>query len=228
MTPDTFLGSKLATIAVTLAAIAYVLNQFRKPTRWGGRFFIWVMNLRHSGLTDWGLTQVRIGPQFTILDVGCGGGRTVEKLATQASDCVVCGVDHADGSVAAAWQRNKHLVAAGRVEIQQASVSRLPYPDSRFDLVTAVETHYYWPDLPDDLKEIRRVTKRSGTLLIIAEAYKGSRFGFIDQFAMKALRATLASPDELRVAIVGAGFGNVEVTLHPNGKWICARGVLSS
>ena len=228
MTLDTLLGRKLVTIAVTLAAIAYVLNQFRKPTRWGGRLFIWVMNLSHSGLTDWGLTHVRIETNFSILDVGCGGGRTVEKLAALASEGVVCGVDHADGSVAASWQRNKRLVAAGRVEIQQASVSRLPYPDGRFDLVTAVETHYYWPDLPSDLQEIRRVLKPDGTLLIIAEAYKGSRFGFIEQFAMKALQATLASPDELRAAIVGAGFGEVDVTLHPNGKWICVRAVLSS
>ena len=186
------------------------------------------MNLRHSGLTDWGLTHVRIGSRFTILDVGCGGGRTIEKLAAQASEGVVCGVDHADGSVAASWQRNRRLVASGRVEIQQASVSRLPFPDGRFDLVTAVETHYYWPDLPNDLKEIRRVTKPGGTLLIVAEAYRGSRFGFVDRFAMKALRATLARPDELHTAIVGAGFGDVEVTLHPNGKWICARGALSS
>lgn len=42
-----------------------------------------------------------------------------------------------------------------------------------FDLATAVETHYYWPDLNADMQEVLRVLKPVGTLIIIAEAYKG-------------------------------------------------------
>jgi 2-polyprenyl-3-methyl-5-hydroxy-6-metoxy-1,4-benzoquinol methylase len=38
------------------------------------------MNRRHSRVTDWGLQQVAIREHDTILDVGCGGGRTVAKL----------------------------------------------------------------------------------------------------------------------------------------------------
>ena len=30
----------------------YVLNQVRKPTKWVGRLFLWIMNSSHSGLTD--------------------------------------------------------------------------------------------------------------------------------------------------------------------------------
>jgi hypothetical protein len=37
-----------------LIAAAYSLNQARKPTRWIGRFFVWLMNMSHSGVTDWG------------------------------------------------------------------------------------------------------------------------------------------------------------------------------
>src|ERR1700733_11627423 len=100
----------------------YVLFQVRKPDRWAGRLFTWIMNMSHSGVTDWGLNHVRIEEQFTILDVGCGGGRTIEKLAALASRGMVYGVDYAKGSVAASQGKNAQLIQAGRVEIKQASV----------------------------------------------------------------------------------------------------------
>ena len=45
----------------------YVLNQVRKPTKWVGRLFLWIMNSSHSGVTDWGLKHVRIERDFKIL-----------------------------------------------------------------------------------------------------------------------------------------------------------------
>jgi len=41
-----------------------------------------------------------------------------------------------------------------------------------FDIVTAVETHYYWPNLATNVKEILRVLKPGGTFALIAEAYR--------------------------------------------------------
>jgi ubiquinone/menaquinone biosynthesis C-methylase UbiE len=207
---------------VTLAAVWYLLNQFRRPTRWFGRIVAWTMNHSHSAMTDWGLNHLEIGPQFTILDVGCGGGRTIEKLAAHATDGLVCGIDHAAGSVAASRQRNARLIAAGRVDIRDASVSQLPFPNDRFDLVTAVETHYYWPDLVSDLKEIRRVIRPGGALLILAEHHKGGRLDTLVKVAMKALRATHLSLDEYRALLAEAGYRNVRVASHPNGRWFCA------
>jgi ubiquinone/menaquinone biosynthesis C-methylase UbiE len=209
---------------VTFAAVWYLLNQFRRPTRWFGRIVAWTMNHSHSAMTDWGLAHIEIGPRFTILDVGCGGGRTIEKLAAQATAGLVCAIDHADGSVAASRQRNARLIAAGRVDIRQASVSQLPFPDNRFDLVTAVETHYYWPDLLSDLREIRRVIRPGGALLILAELHKGGRFEPLTKFAMKALRATHLSLDEFRALLVEAGYENIQVASHPSHGWMYARG----
>jgi SAM-dependent methyltransferase len=43
-----------------------------------------------------------------------------------------------------------------------------------FDLVTAVETHCWWPNLPGDMRKIFRVLKPGGTLILIVEVYKGA------------------------------------------------------
>ena len=64
-----------------MSLIDKLLNQCSKPTGWLGRFSLWTMNIRHAKLTDWGLEHVSIKRGDVILDVGCGGGRTVRKLA---------------------------------------------------------------------------------------------------------------------------------------------------
>ena len=53
-------------------------------------------------------------------------------------------------------------------------MSQLPFPDSMFDLVTAVDAHFWWPNLPGDMREVFRVLKPGGTLIFIAEIYKGA------------------------------------------------------
>ncbi len=68
------------------------------------------MNVSHSRVADWGLQHVRIEKDFTILDVGCGGGRTIQKLAALATEGIVYGVDYAKGSVAASRQRFRNEV----------------------------------------------------------------------------------------------------------------------
>ena len=149
-------------------------NQCQKPTGWLGRFTLWRMNASHSKLTDWGLAHISVEKNHTILDIGCGGGRTVNKLAAIATEGKVYGVDYSEESVAATKRTNAGWIEAGRVETRQASVSQLPFPDNNFDLITAVETHYFWPELPADMHEVFRVLKAGGTFILIAEVYKGA------------------------------------------------------
>jgi SAM-dependent methyltransferase len=181
------------------------------------------MNQGHSSMTDWGLKHVAVRNDFTILDVGCGGGRTVEKLAEIATDGMVHGIDYAEGSVAASRTHNRRLIEAGRVAIQKASVSDLPFPDNQFDLVTAVETQYYWPDLLGDMREILRVLKPDARLVVIAETYKGGKYDRLKWPVMWLLRSSHLSVNGHRELFSAAGFTDVEVFEDERG-WICGIG----
>jgi SAM-dependent methyltransferase len=210
---------------ICLAGLAiYLVNQVRKPTKWVGRLFLWTMNLSHSGVTDWGLKHVAIEEGFRILDVGCGGGRTIEKLAALAAKGTVYGVDYAAGSVAASSAKNAQLIQEGRVEIARASVSRLPFAADKFDLVTAVETQYYWPDPVNDMREVLGVLKPGGTLVVIAESYRKGANDWLHGPAMKLVRSANLSVAEQRELFAAAGFEDIRISEERAQGWICGVG----
>jgi ubiquinone/menaquinone biosynthesis C-methylase UbiE len=202
------------------------VNQCSKPTGWLGRFTLWRMNSSHSKLTDWGLEHISIENHYTILDVGCGGGRTVGKLAAMATQGKVYGIDYSDESVAATKRTNARWMGLGRVEVRHGSVSQLPFPEGMFDLVTAVETHFWWPHLPGDMREVFRVMKPGGTLILIAEIYKGANTMAAKLAEKYTSRTgmTLLSVDEHRELFTSAGYWNVQVIEERDKGWICGIG----
>jgi SAM-dependent methyltransferase len=208
--------------AATLGLGVYLIRQVKKPDRFAGRFFARMMNGSHAPLTDWAFTHLEIPPDATVLDVGCGGGRTIEKLAVKAGQ--VYGVDYASGSVASSRAHNKRLIAEGRVHVEQASVSELPFADDRFDLVTAIETQYYWPNLQGDMKEVLRVLKPGGRLMVVAESYKGARNDAVLGPVMNLLGSSRLSLDDHRALFLAAGYEGVEIDEERARGWICVIG----
>ena len=199
------------------------VNQFSKPTGWFGRYTLWRMNSYHSKLTDWGLQHISIEKHNTILDVGCGGGRTVSKLAVIATQGKVYGIDHSDESVAATRKMNARWIDLGRVEVRHSSVSQMPFSDDMFDLVTAVETHYFWPDLPADMREVWRVLKPGGTFIIISEVYKGAKkiVGKPADKYVPPMGLQLLTLDEHHKLFIEAGYQDVQIIEESDKGWIC-------
>lgn len=218
------LAHGILTGVVVIGAVLMLPTLVRKPAGWPGKLSLWLMNRRHSAVTDWGLAHVQIAPAFTMLDVGCGGGRTIDKLAAAAGAGRVSGIDISGQSVAVARKTNARWIAAGRVDIQQAAVSKLPFTDAQFDLVTAVETHYYWPDPVADMREILRVLKPGGRLCLIAEVYKGESLDALLVPAMKLIGARYLTVDQHRELLVAAGFTEIAIDTERGKGWICAVG----
>jgi hypothetical protein len=101
---------------------------------------------------------------------------------------------------------NKEWIDIARVEIREASVSRLPFSDGAFDVITAVETHFWWPALPTDLKGAAAFTSKA------AERYS------------EKTGMALLSVEEHRELFMDAGYSNVQVITEPSKGWICCIG----
>ena len=201
-------------------------SQLQKPNGWLGRLALRNMNSRHSKLTDWGLEHVSIEPHFTILDVGCGGGRTLSKLAARVAQGKAYGIDYSQESVTVSAKTNARWIDMSRVEVRLGAVSQLPFPDGMFDLVTAVETHFWWSNLPSDTREIFRAVKPGGKLIVIAEVYKGANTT-ISRLAEKyapQTGMTLLDVAEHRQLFTQAGFSDVQIVEERAKGWICGIG----
>jgi SAM-dependent methyltransferase len=210
-----------------MSFMRWLINQSGKPNGWFGTLNLRRMNRRHSGLTEWGLAHISIRSTDTILDVGCGGGKTVARLASMATAGKTYGVDCSITSVSASKRANRKAITSGRVRVVLGSVSCLPFPEGLFDLVTAVETHYYWPDLNGDAQEILRVLKPGGTFILIAEAYKGLKFKQLAEKLEKLqgiMKYSLLGVDEHRDMLSKAGYFDVQVFEEHHKGWICVVG----
>jgi ubiquinone/menaquinone biosynthesis C-methylase UbiE len=211
-------------LILAVLGIAWMFRQVRKPSGPLGKRVVRAMNLGHATMTDWALQQVEVPKNAAVLDVGCGGGRTVARLAALAPEGKVFGLDYSDASVAVSRNTNAGEIEKGRVQIEQGSVAALPFPDRTFDVVTAVETHYYWPDLPANVREVLRVLKPGGTFALVAETYRGGPLRLIYGIVMPLLRAAFLSDTEHRDLLDQAGFAEVATKHLPGKNWICAIG----
>jgi ubiquinone/menaquinone biosynthesis C-methylase UbiE len=202
------------------------VSQCKKPRGLLGRLVLRNMNSRHSKVTDWGLGHVLIEKQYVILDVGCGGGRTLSKLAERATQGKAYGVDYSEESVAASKRMNARWVEMGRAEVLHGSVSQLPFLEAMFDLVTAVETHFWWPNLPTDMREIFRVLKPGGKLIIVAEVYRGANTKMAKLCEKYASQTgmTLLDVDGHRELFAKAGYSEIELFEERGQGWICVIG----
>jgi ubiquinone/menaquinone biosynthesis C-methylase UbiE len=147
---------------------------------------------------------------------------TSTRIGTRTSGPGICGA--CPSSPNAATQ--KLCCVTSRVEIRHGSVSQLPFPDAMFDRVTAVETHFWWPNLPGDMREVFRVTKPGGTLILIAEVYKGAstRVSKLAEKYASRTGMTLLSVEEHRELLTNAGYSNVQVIEKRGKGWICGIG----
>ena len=134
-----------------------------------GQIMLSMMNFSHAPLTNWGLNFINFQDGWTILDIGCGGGATIKRLLKHSNGSKVYGIDISQESVAKS-KKNCIDLLDKQVFICQGSAEMLPYENEKFNLVTAVETIYFWPNIQNCFKEVYRVLKPGGQFAIMVEA----------------------------------------------------------
>ncbi|PJI06859.1 MULTISPECIES: class I SAM-dependent methyltransferase [Clostridium] len=204
-----------------MSEIAKRLNQCKKPTGELGKIIVDDMNLRHFELTDWGLKKVNIKNDDTILDIGCGGGRTVNRMASIAKDGKVFGIDYSLDCVNWSKDYNKKFVTNNKVEILHGSVEKMPFENDKFDIITAVETIYFWPNILENFKEVNRILKPNGVFAIICEMYSSEKFKERNDELIAASNMNLYTPDELKNLLKDAGFNNISIDSIEEKNWLC-------
>ncbi len=107
-----------------------------------------------------------------LLEVGCGGGQLLAKLAERRDDLRLTGLDLAAGQVLRARERTARH--GPRVEVVEGSALALPFGEAAFDSVISVASIKHWPDPLRGLSECARVLRPGGELFVV-EADRGCR-----------------------------------------------------
>ena len=199
-----------------------LIKNARKPVGELGHQILDRMNESHESMAQWGVTHFEINEDSKILDIGCGGGRNIERFAGQISENGrVVGIDYSEVSVEKSTKLNQDAIDAGKVNVLQGSVSEMPFYDETFDIVTGFETIYFWPDFINDLKEVNRVLKKDGLVFFCNEAvYREGEMEKYDDL-VELLDMKIYSEDVLKESLEKTGFKDFKAYVDEEHDWIC-------
>lgn len=180
-----------------------------KPQGTMGKVVVAMMNRGHAGTAAWGFSHLDLQGNEEVLDCGCGGGANIAVFLRMVDEGHVTGLDYSPVSVEKARAVNSAAIAAGRCEIVQGNVQELPFDDGQFDVVTAFETVYFWPEIARCFAEVHRVLKSDGVFMITNETT--GKTGAHEKWQKLVDGMSVYTGEELQALLIGAGFARVEV-----------------
>ena len=110
------------------------------------------------------VSQIKIGADLRVLDVGCGTGYTTSGVLSRRDVCEVVGLDMNPVQLNKAV-KNLHS-KKDRLSISRGDAENLPFIDDSFDAVISVGAIEYFPDPERVLKELARVANPNGNIIV--------------------------------------------------------------
>jgi len=138
------------------------------------------------------VSQLGNGVKLRVLDVGCGTGYTTSGILNREDVCEVVGLDMNPVQLKRAA---KNLVSEKRrISISRGDADNLPFTDGSFDAVISVGAVEYFPDPERALKELARVTRSDGTVVV-----GGPESGWFSKFALDKILYTPSAEELERI-----------------------------
>ncbi|WP_179401635.1 class I SAM-dependent methyltransferase [Burkholderia guangdongensis] len=107
---------------------------------------------------------VRATPGAAVLDLGCGAGHASFAVAPHARDVVAYDLA---APMLATVDAAAHERGLANIRTLQGPAERLPFAAGAFDWIVSRMSAHHWHDVPAALREMRRVLKPGGRVLMI-------------------------------------------------------------
>ncbi len=185
---------------------------YGKPEGKKGEDLLDLMDEGHTPVSLWALGNLDVNDDDVVLDIGCGSGLNVKRLHEKSSKAKTYGVDHSSTSVKKSIMMNRQEVDRCNVVIKEANVLDMPFEDKTFDVITAFETVYFWPDIVNSFKEVKRVLKDDGKFFLVFEAN-----GCADEelsLTANSEGCVFYTDDELEQLLSDAGYNDITFFLR--------------
>jgi len=146
-----------------LFTLCYAMaKQFGRPRGWFGRRFMGkVLNHGNKSMLDAAVEGLQPKEGEQIIEVGFGGGYALDRVRERVAPARPVGVEISLPMIEAGRER-----WGDAVELHRADVIAMPFAEAVADAVLSVNTIYFWPEPHAALREIRRVLKPGGRLVL--------------------------------------------------------------
>ena len=163
------------------------------------------MEKGHRPVGEQAIELMNIPANAHVLDVGCGSGWATRLIAEEARDGRVVGIDISDEMVRLA---RKTSASCSSVDFHIASAERLPFQDREFTHAFSMESLYYYADMLNALREVKRVLKPGAFFVTVLDLYQENEpsHQWIEQLNVPV---HLLNSGEYRALFKRAGFSNV-------------------
>lgn len=118
------------------------------------------------------------GGPIDLLDIGCGTGTLAAMLMGSPLEARVVGLDYAESMAILASRKAHEADAQDRARFTCADSEHLPFADASFDVVTCSNSFHHYPDQQSCVKQMRRVLRPGGRLMII-DGFRDNIIGHI-------------------------------------------------
>ena len=197
------------------------MSQFAKPTGFFGRLLAKGMARGHKEFYKNTLRAINPKEDDKYLEIGFGSGIFINKYLSHVSK--IAGIDYSEDMVKLASDVNKKLVESGKAEFKLGNASLLPWNDNEFTIVASIEVFFFFDDPEKTLKEIYRVLKPGGRLIIEMSYNKDD--GVNHNKRIKKMNLKLYSGEDMKKLLKKAGFYDISINYF-KAIWIPIKGHL--
>lgn len=183
----------------------FIARQSSCPSGWLGGVIARIMARETTVENALALRLLDPGPQDTVLEIGFGHGSAISELANRCPQGRVWGLDSSSTMVQMATRLNQAAIDRGLVQLDAGDSSALPYASDMFDCVLTVHTIYFWSQPLDHLREIIRVLKPGGKLVV---GFRPDSEKFRSTFPASVY--TFRSQEQIRDLLIATGFERIE------------------
>lgn len=128
------------------------------------------LNKCNAGGYSAALKKLSLNAGDRIIEIGFGNGQEIPRILSLSKDVTYFGLDISNTMVADATEFNIDAIRQGRVTLTRGTSARIPADAHSFDKALALNTIYFWENPVDDLRELRRVLRTGGRLVLGALA----------------------------------------------------------
>ncbi|MBL6446359.1 class I SAM-dependent methyltransferase [Fulvivirga sp. 29W222] len=125
-----------------------------------------IMNETNTGMTRNSIEFLDLQDGNSVLELGHGNCRHLEKLLETANNLCYCGLEISDLMHEEAQRINQEIIANQKADLRLYDGLEIPYSDNYFDRIMTVNTIYFWKEPIKLLHEIGRKLKPNGHLVI--------------------------------------------------------------